>query len=319
MRRFLRPAAIVLAATLSTPVAPQAQQMADPDFDTRVAKPAYSGKHPRVLFDEAHNNFHKATGRYKPFADLVTSDGYEVTPGREAFTREALAGYDVLVISNARPQNRPEGLAVESAFAPEECDAVRDWVRGGGALLLIADHWPLSVAARELAARFDVKTSSLGFASDTAHAESGFGDPSRLVFSKENGLLADHPITRGRDKSERVERVVTFTGQSLQGPKGSMPLLQLGPQAVDVATEDIMGPALAELRPEERQASVAGRVQGLALVVGRGRVVVLGEAAMLTAQRHGEERFGMNLPGNDNRQLALNIMHWLSGLSGLSN
>ena len=47
-------------------------------------------KHPRVLFDEAHHNFHTAGGRYKPFADLMTSDGYEVIPNREKFSREVL-------------------------------------------------------------------------------------------------------------------------------------------------------------------------------------------------------------------------------------
>jgi hypothetical protein len=45
--------------------------------------------------------------------------------------------------------------------------------------------------------------------------------------------------------------------------------------------------------------------------------VVLGEAAMLTAQVAPKGfRFGMNVSGTDNRQLALNIMHWLSGLIG---
>jgi len=33
---------------------------------------------------------------------------------------------------------------------------------------------------------------------------------------------------------------------------------------------------------------------------------------MLTAQVARGAKFGMNSPGNDNRQLALNIMHWLS-------
>jgi hypothetical protein len=49
---------------------------------------------------------------------------------------------------------------------------------------------------------------------------------------------------------------------------------------------------------------------------GKGRVVVLGEAAMLSAQLTGPGgmKFGMNHPGIDNRQLALNIVHWLSGL-----
>ena len=62
-----------------------------------------------------------------------------------------------------------------------------------------------------------------------------------------------------------------------------------------------------DLKPEP-----AGTAQGLALSVGKGRAVVLGEAAMLTAQVNEREPFGMNTPGNDNRQLALNIMHWLS-------
>jgi hypothetical protein len=43
--------------------------------------------------------------------------------------------------------------------------------------------------------------------------------------------------------------------------------------------------------------------------------VVLGEAGMLTAQLDGKKKpFGMQCPGIDNRQLGLNILHWLSGL-----
>jgi hypothetical protein len=62
--------------------------------------------------------------------------------------------------------------------------------------------------------------------------------------------------------------------------------------------------------------SAAGRAQGIAMAFGKGRVVVLGEAAMLSAQVAGPNRrpFGMNRPGIDNRQLALNIVHWLSRL-----
>ena len=45
----------------------------------------------------------------------------------------------------------------------------------------------------------------------------------------------------------------------------------------------------------------------------RRKVVVLGDATMLTALLDGEEKVGMNRRGNDNRKLALNVMHWLSG------
>ena len=63
-----------------------------------------------------------------------------------------------------------------------------------------------------------------------------------------------------------------------------------------------------------RSVSAAGRAQGIALKFGKGRAVFLGEAAMLTAQVTGQLKFGMNYPGADNRQLALNIVHWLSRL-----
>jgi hypothetical protein len=44
--------------------------------------------------------------------------------------------------------------------------------------------------------------------------------------------------------------------------------------------------------------------------------VVLGEAAMLSAQVavDGTFKMGMITGGIDNKQLALNILHWLSGL-----
>jgi hypothetical protein len=53
--------------------------------------------------------------------------------------------------------------------------------------------------------------------------------------------------------------------------------------------------------------------------MGSGRVVILGEAAMLTAQVvniPGREtmRMGMNVPGSDDQQFALNVLHWLSRL-----
>jgi hypothetical protein len=66
----------------------------------------------------------------------------------------------------------------------------------------------------------------------------------------------------------------------------------------------------------QQQESAAGRAQAIALRFGKGKVVVLGEAAMITAQVVGSNKlkFGMNRDGNDNKQLALNIMHWLSGL-----
>jgi hypothetical protein len=42
--------------------------------------------------------------------------------------------------------------------------------------------------------------------------------------------------------------------------------------------------------------------------------VVLGEAALLTAQKDALGlKVGMNRPSNDDRQFALNIVRWLAG------
>src|SRR3989440_5708869 len=98
-----------------------AQQVADPNFDAKVAHPAYIKNGPRVLFDEAHNNFHTAGGRYKPFADLITNDGYRITPNKEKFSAAILKGFGVLVISNALGAERMNMTeAANPAFTIEE-------------------------------------------------------------------------------------------------------------------------------------------------------------------------------------------------------
>ncbi len=202
---------------------------------------------------------------------------------------------DILVIANALSA---EEWTPDPAFTDAECDAVRDWVKDGGCLLLITDHAPFGSAAECLAKRFGVDMSK-GAVGDPKNSEEG---ATSLVFSRQNHLLGDHPIIRGRDDSERVNKVRTFTGTSLKGPEGSVPILKLADTAVEYSADD-------------EQVSAAGRTQGLAFPFGKGRVVVMGEAAELSAQVYGvDEKMGMNVPGIDNRQMALNILHWLSGL-----
>ncbi|HEX5889978.1 MAG TPA: hypothetical protein VFY61_14815, partial [Pyrinomonadaceae bacterium] len=86
-------AAICALAFLITPVL--AQQAFDPEFDTSVANPAYKKEGPRVMFDEAHHNFHTTEGRYKPFVDLLLNDGYRVIRNRQPFTKSLLSSYKI--------------------------------------------------------------------------------------------------------------------------------------------------------------------------------------------------------------------------------
>src|SRR5687768_3977502 len=133
------------------------QQIADPDFTPSIDKPTHVGANrPVVVLDEAHQNFHTASGRYKPFVDLLTADGYTIVEGKQPFSAEGLVGPRVLVIANALGSgisnnniNNPP-----SAFTDAECDAVRDWVARGGSLLLIADHSPFGATAARLSSRF---------------------------------------------------------------------------------------------------------------------------------------------------------------------
>lgn len=269
-------------------------QRTDPNFDVSVAQPAYTDKHPSVLFDEAHQNFHTASGRYKVFADLVTNDGYQVVPNKEVLTSERLADRNILIIANAMADRGNS----KSAFTSSECDCVQSWVKSGGSLLLITDHEPFGSASEELGKRFGVQMSLLVAVDPANETTDG------LLFSRKKNQLGDHPIMSGRNESERVDRVLTFTGQSLKGPAESVALLKFA----DTATHAGDGAS----------SSAAGRNQGLALKYGKGRVVVMGEAAELSAQIYGidpVEKMGMNVPGCDNRKMALNIMHWLSGLT----
>jgi len=179
-----------------------AQQQPDLEFDTSVEKPAYKKDGPRIMFDEAHHNFHTTEGRYKPFVDLVMNDGYRVIRNRQSLSKTRLSGFKILVISNALgAEDMDDEGADTSAFNDDEIQAVQDWVKGGGSLLLIADHAPFGGAAAALAKSFGVQMRN-GYAFDKENSVAGA--PSQLIFSRENKLLGSHPITEGRSENERI-------------------------------------------------------------------------------------------------------------------
>jgi len=284
----------------------------DRSYPTRVGQAAYENRHPRMLVDQGHNNRHSIRGSYKPFASLAENDGYSVRALRGLVTAEALSQCDVFVI--------PSALGVDDtntspAFSAHEAEAIVAWVARGVSLLLITDHFPFGGAVRNLAEPFGVELHD-GMTFDPVHHDRASHDDSRLVFSRENKLLAAHAITDGRGDAERVSRVVTFTGQSLRARHG-IALLALSSTAVhrsahprvtrrgsDVVVHVEFGPPT----------TAAGYAQAVALAHGKGRVVIFGEAAMASAQRDGQRRIGMNLPGSENRQFLLNTLRWLTRL-----
>lgn len=284
--------------------AAHAQEIADPHFNASVENPAFTKNFPRVLFDEAHNNVDHSHGRYKPFVDLLFNDGYHLVVNRQAFTPASLESFKILVIVNPLGAEEIDDEGADGpAFTPAECEAVNDWIRGGGALLFVVDPAPFANAAEVLAIRLGVE---MGKAEtiDPANGDKELNAPGVIVYSRQNRLLAEDSLTSGRSETERVNRVIVFGGQSLKGPQGADVVLKLADTAQDK-------PA-----PPGKSSAAAGRAQAIAFRLGKGRVVMLGDAAMLSAQVTGTDNkpFGMNVPDTDNRQLALNIMHWLSGM-----
>lgn len=332
MRRI---AAAALLLALASPAGaarePVQAQVPDTTYAPKVLRPAFTKRHPVVMVDEAHHNQFTIAGYYRPLAALLEADGLRVVPGSRPFSAASLAGCEILVVADACGAERPEDpWARNPAFRPAECDAVYDWVRQGGSLLLVADSAPYASAMDSLARRFGVDMAK-SYAVDTRRVDPEMNNLGCILYRREQDMLGDHAILRGRDRSERIDRVVVFSGQSLAGPPGSRGLLELGTSAWDVPfTPDGRRETDPGLRARMDTTSVPknpgsipalGRFQGLAFDLGRGRVVVLGDAAMLSAQflvghearRRGKERLpiGMNRPDLHNERFALNVVRWL--------
>ena len=297
----------ILLGLIFSVLSVNAQQVANTEYKPPITKPAYAaGKGPLVLLDEAHHNFHTATGRYQTFADLLRRDGYVVQGSKAKFSKETLKPAKILVIANALNERNAENwtLPTPSAFTDDEVAAVRDWVNQGGALLLIADHMPFPGAAEKLGAAFGIK-----FTNGYVRVQPNQNGPDE--FHRSDQSLQNHPITNGRDAAEKVDSVVTFTGSAFQVTKGE-PLLVLGKSAVSLLTS-----TAGQFTAETPRESVGGWLQGAVLSAGKGRVAVFGEAAMFSAQLAGPNRnpMGMNAPlAKQNYQFLLNLMHWLSGI-----
>lgn len=286
-----------------------AQQVSDPDFNPPLINPAYPlGEGSQVYIDEAHNNFHTMDGRYKPFADLLIKDGYIVKPFIETIGKHTLDSVDILVISNALNIRNTEDwtLPTPSAFTEDEIKNIALWVNEGGSLFLIADHMPFPGAAGELAKEFGFELNN-GFAWDTTSAG---GNPD--LFTREDGTLGDNFITNGRDESESVDSIYSFTGEAFQIPDDAVPVLIMNKNFIS-----LMPDTAWNFKPGTPQVSVAGWSQGAVEIFGKGKFAMWGEAAMFSAQIAGENktRFGMNAPyAKYNYQLMLNIIHWLDEL-----
>ena len=163
---------------------------------------------------------------------------------------------------------------------------------------------PMSGAAADLAMEFGFEFTN-GFAFDTIKRGPDY-------FNLKEGTLHKSIITKGRDATESVEQIATFTGQAFKIPKDAHSILTFTKNYVNMLPETAW-----VFNATTTRYTVEGWSQGAYKKYGKGRIVVFGEAAMFSAQLAGEEKVKMGMNNEvapENYQLLLNIIHWLDGV-----
>lgn len=280
-----------------------AQQRPDTTFVADIEKPFYEkDKGPFICFDSAHNNFHTLEGGFAPTAYVLKKDGYRTRDiAQPVEEKDVLDHCEVYVTVNPIHESNLGNWVLPNppVYSEDEVDNIKKWVEQGGGLFLIADHMPFPGAASNLSAAFGFDFSN-GFAQ--LNKEGNGPD----VFNLENKRLKPSVVTKG------ITAVTSFTGSAFKYPDSATPvmLFKEGDRSLE--------PQVAwHFTDSTKVIDLDGYAQGAIMEHVEGRVAVLGEAAMFTAQivsnGQGEFKFGMNNKeaAPQNVQFLLNIIHWL--------
>ena len=230
-----------------------------------------------------------------------------------ALSADELRAWQVLIVTTRVNFARDAGF--ESAYTAGELDAICEFVRAGGGLLLMSNHADLSIGDYEvadhtrfdamLAARFDVTIERTFFAhrENLARVGTQLQRGHQTLSTLSAGCLAEHhPIIRGADAETRVRSIVTNNGCSIRSPLGTGIVAWSG-ETVDWRN----GLPVADRL-------FAHAIDG-PIDVGptlRGRVVTVADSGFIGSD--GTTRPGPGLIGRgDNLQFVLNAVSWLAG------
>jgi len=273
----------------------------DISVNLKIENPSYKiNDGPLIMFDSAHKNFFIQSHLIKPLVDLLLNDGYRVSFLDKEFSKSSLSQAKVLVVITALPFDfaTESSAAEKKTFSQNELNELQDWVKNGGSLLAFSEHAPFDQAINPLLQKFEIK-SSVGTTIDTINYENKYGQ-GMIKFENEN-LNKNHPIVSGKYK---VERLVSFGGSALLGPKFEN-ILKLGESSLNIKHSTGIGP------------EGMGDSQGLAGKYGSGKIVVFGDSngftAMVFNRQDGSKMYaGMNTEGYDWKNFVLNTFSWLS-------
>src|SRR5688500_20366971 len=129
---------------------------------------------------------------------------------------------------------------------------------------------PFPGPAEPLAAAVGIQVTD-GSATDSSCATD------EIVFRRSDGSLADHPITNGKNRNERVDSVRSFTGQAFRLTRPGRALLTLGAGAV------VLLPTTAwRFSDSTPRIPAEATLQGAVPSDARGRVAKFRDAAVLS-------------------------------------
>jgi hypothetical protein len=256
------------------------------------------------MIDAAHNNFHTLGGGFTAFGRLLTGDGYRVQSlDHKLNETDSQPLCHILVIANALDAFDTSEwiLPNPSAFNGLEISNIKQWVKDGGRLLLIADHMPFAGAADELAKAF-------GFHYLNGFAFTGERSWPPSIFDRTHGTLLLSPVSDSREARFSVNTVSTFTGSAFTIPDQAIPVLKFKPEHWSLQPDTAW-----VFHPDTPKIQLDNYFQGALMKYGKGKIAVFGEAAMFTAQIARETmKVGINAPeAPENAAFVLNVIRWL--------
>ncbi|WP_428407520.1 hypothetical protein [Hyphococcus sp.] len=307
-------AAVLLAPP--TAAAPKQNVDAEADIDYRHDFPLLKKQHgTRVLIDRFHETIYQeegfATGAHV-MLEIMGRDGFSVAYADAALSAATLEDSDVLIIHGLPNEKSelPNGAVFwKSPLSGEEIEAIVRFVDNGGGLYLSLSHFPNGSGAAPLLEAFAVK-----FRDGYVYSEEypSFNDPEDgrcshyFGMSREDGTLnPEHPLI---ENGLKVEKVDYLCGAAIfREPEDAV--LSFPP-----GTANHFHGKASEGDVYETSDHYAGMI---AFDYGKGKVVVSGDQGMfrdfIFTFDTGERVYvTITSPDNDNANLFVNMMRWLS-------
>jgi len=243
----------------------------------------------RVVFEEAHlpaytigsNPAADVSGGYSEFAHYLTIHGYVVStidPGI-VIDSDVLAPVDVLVI-----------VAPQISYSTFELDAIENWVKDGGKLLLISDWLYFGLQARTIAARFNINMPGDGICDSDENV--GYA----LAPYYDGANLLPNLITIG------VTRVEMYAGDGiLSAPADEIPVIVTDSDGTAYWYSSGL-PAFGT--------SVMSAIDGG--TAGSGRLIIVTDSNIWDSALDVDHDGDVGFFDSDNEVLALNSIKWLA-------